>query len=184
MSCHTEVATSFIISFSKSHTNHVVLIFSVVVAGIVRTIFLGQVYSSNPDKTWLGFTVIVAGTIEGNLAIICACAPSLRSCFRNFFRNNFSTKSSNTVGSTEYSASKFMHSAQLKGSQSTQSRADWKMSPGYVERMMDVNHEEPGVYACGLGDSTPAATKECKERIAAPMLPLSWLNTAGECSHS
>jgi hypothetical protein len=117
------------------------LIFSVVIAGIVRTIFLCQVDSSNPDKTWLGFTVIAAGTIEGNLAIICACAPSLRSCFRNFFRDNFSTESSNTVG-FEYGGPKFMHSAQLKGSRSTQSKADWTMSPVYVERTLDVKREE------------------------------------------
>jgi hypothetical protein len=56
-------------------------------AGIVRTIYLGQAYGSNPDKTWIAFNVVAAGTAEGYLAIICACAPSLRSFFRTYFKD-------------------------------------------------------------------------------------------------
>jgi len=152
----------------------------VVIAGIVRTVYLGQVYSSNPDKTWLGFSVIVAGVVEGNLAILCACAPSLRSFFRNFFRDRWPTETSNPASSTEYSGSKFMHSPHLKGSRSTQSKTDWAMSPAYAEPKLDIKLEEPGVFDFGLGDPNPTVSKEFNQRVASPMLPLSWLDTAGE----
>jgi len=63
----------------------------VVIAGIVRTAYLSQVQSLSVDKTWLGFNVFVAGIAEGNLGIICACAPSLKSCFRVYFKDHFTS---------------------------------------------------------------------------------------------
>jgi hypothetical protein len=60
----------------------------VVIAGIVRTYYLGKAEGSNPDKTWIAFNVFVAGIAEGNVAIICACAPSLKSFFGVFFRDH------------------------------------------------------------------------------------------------
>jgi hypothetical protein len=78
--------------------------FRVVLAGIVRTIYLGQAYGSNPDKSWLTFNVVAAGTAEGYVGIICACAPSLRSCFRNYFRDPTITES-RSKRSHEYSLS-------------------------------------------------------------------------------
>jgi hypothetical protein len=158
--------------------------FRVVVAGIVRTVYLREVYGDNPDKTWLGFTVIVAGTIEGHLAIVCACAPSLKSCFRNFFHGNLSTGGSNTTGTTEYDFSKFNDPAQLKKSRSMQSKASWTTEPAYLKRSLSGTHEEAGNCDCGLGDMTPVAKEEGRERLEAPMLPLSWLDTLETCSDS
>ncbi|QDS67865.1 hypothetical protein FKW77_007831 [Venturia effusa] len=60
----------------------------VVISGIVRTIQLSKVQGFDFDKTWLGFNVFVAGIAEGNIGIICACAPSIKSCFRAYFRDN------------------------------------------------------------------------------------------------
>jgi hypothetical protein len=65
---------------------------SVVVAGIVRTVYLAKIESDDIDKTWNSFNLFVAGMAEGDLAIICASAPSLKSCFRNFFNDHFTTK--------------------------------------------------------------------------------------------
>ncbi|KAE9987502.1 hypothetical protein EG328_002487 [Venturia inaequalis] len=59
----------------------------VVIAGIVRTIHLSKVQGFALDKTWLGFNVFVAAIAEGNLGIICACAPSIKSLFRAYFRD-------------------------------------------------------------------------------------------------
>jgi hypothetical protein len=57
-----------------------------VIAGILRTIYLAQMQrSSDDDKTWIGFNTVVAGIAEGNIGIVCACAPSLHHFFRRFF---------------------------------------------------------------------------------------------------
>ncbi|TID16456.1 hypothetical protein E6O75_ATG11574 [Venturia nashicola] len=60
----------------------------VVIAGVIRTIQLSKVQGFDFDKTWLGFNVFVAGIAEGNIGIICACAPSIKSCFRAYFRDH------------------------------------------------------------------------------------------------
>lgn len=60
-------------------------------AGIIRTIHLSNVQGSNFDKTWLGFNVFAAGIAEGNIGIICACAPSIKSCFRAYFTDDSTT---------------------------------------------------------------------------------------------
>jgi hypothetical protein len=39
------------------------------------------------DKTWLGFNTFVAGIAEGNIGIVCACIPSLRRFFGQWFRD-------------------------------------------------------------------------------------------------
>src|SRR4051812_12327040 len=41
--------------------------------------------ASDNDKTWIGFNTVVAGIAEGNIGIICACAPSIHHYFRRFF---------------------------------------------------------------------------------------------------
>jgi hypothetical protein len=57
-----------------------------VIAGILRTIYLAQMQrSSDDDKTWIGFNTVVAGIAEGNIGIVCACAPSLHHVFKRFF---------------------------------------------------------------------------------------------------
>jgi hypothetical protein len=58
---------------------------SVVIAGAARTVYLARVESDNVDKTWQGFTVFAAGIVELYLAIICACAPSLKYVFGRYF---------------------------------------------------------------------------------------------------
>ena len=37
------------------------------------------------DKTWLGFNTFVAGIAEGNIGIVCACIPSLKRFFGQWF---------------------------------------------------------------------------------------------------
>jgi hypothetical protein len=59
---------------------------SVVLAGIVRTYYLGIATSSEPDKQWYGFDVYAASVAECNIAIVCACAPSLTSVAGRFLR--------------------------------------------------------------------------------------------------
>ncbi|KAK4508404.1 hypothetical protein PRZ48_002142 [Zasmidium cellare] len=55
----------------------------VVVAGIVRTVYLERL-GSHWDITWLGFDVFVWSQLEVQLAIICASAPALRVFFRRY----------------------------------------------------------------------------------------------------
>jgi hypothetical protein len=64
----------------------------VVIAGIIRAIFLVRIEDHNlPDKTWLIFNTVAAGAAESYIGIACACAPSLKSCFRSFFKDPLAT---------------------------------------------------------------------------------------------
>ena len=87
-------------------------------AGIVRTVYLSKVESDDIDKTWNSFNVFVAGMAEENVAIICASAPSLKSCFRNFFKDTFTTRGSSYGNSYENSS----------GSKNTDTSQSWKRS--------------------------------------------------------
>ncbi|KAF2396765.1 hypothetical protein EJ06DRAFT_482660, partial [Trichodelitschia bisporula] len=52
--------------------------FLVVGSGIARTIFLGRTQAEVLDKSWAAFEVFVTSIAECNVAIMCACAPSLK----------------------------------------------------------------------------------------------------------
>jgi hypothetical protein len=53
---------------------------------MMRTIYLTHVTSANDiDKTWNEFNVFITGVAELHLAIICACAPSLKYVFGRYF---------------------------------------------------------------------------------------------------
>lgn len=72
---------------------------SVVGAGIVRTFYLGKATGAEFDKTWYGFDVYAASVAECNIAIICACAPSLKSITGRFFHSMGSIGSNKNTGS-------------------------------------------------------------------------------------
>ncbi|TLD32443.1 hypothetical protein E2P81_ATG05419 [Venturia nashicola] len=55
--------------------------FLVVGAGIARTILVTQLVEAREDFTWIGGLTILASLFEYHLALICACAPSLRQIF-------------------------------------------------------------------------------------------------------
>jgi hypothetical protein len=60
------------------------------------------------DKPWLSYNAFAAGVAEVNVAIICACAPSLKSFFGNFFRDHLSKtggSGKNTSGSSDFNDS-------------------------------------------------------------------------------
>jgi hypothetical protein len=64
----------------------------------VRTYFLGKVTSSEPDKTWYGFDVYAWSIAECNVAIMCACAPSLVSITSRYFHGMSSSPGGNSDG--------------------------------------------------------------------------------------
>jgi hypothetical protein len=53
----------------------------------------------------------------------------------------------------------------------------------HVERSVDVKREDSRIYEYSVGDLISAVRKERKESVDGPMLPLSWLDTAGEGSN-
>ena len=69
-------------------------------AGIFRTVYLQR--TVDPlilDKTWETFNAFVAGAAETELALICACAPSLNRLFgRVFLGASVSSRRSNNSG--------------------------------------------------------------------------------------
>jgi hypothetical protein len=81
--------------------------YSVVIVGGIRTYHLSEATKLRVDKTWMVFNVWVASIAEGNLAIMCACAPSLKGIFGKYFHNLTSKgnskesdqKTSNYIGS-------------------------------------------------------------------------------------
>jgi hypothetical protein len=70
-----------------------------VAAGIVRTIYLSRLEGfADLDKTWLGFNTFVAGIAEGNIGIVCACVPSLKRFFGQWFRDGSTGAGSGSEG--------------------------------------------------------------------------------------
>ena len=65
---------------------------------IVRISYLAQIGFLGTDASYIAFNAIAASIAEGSIAVICACAPSLRSCFRVYFKNNVSTRTGTTAG--------------------------------------------------------------------------------------
>jgi hypothetical protein len=66
-------------------------------AGIARTYYLGRI-QVEVDKYWYAFEVEAASIAEVNIAIICACAPSLNSIAGRFFKSRGSKNSLASVG--------------------------------------------------------------------------------------
>lgn len=52
-------------------------------AGIARTVYMWKIHYV-ADQTWTGHTLFAWSIVETELAIICACAPSLRAFFRRY----------------------------------------------------------------------------------------------------
>ncbi|PYI09979.1 integral membrane protein [Aspergillus sclerotiicarbonarius CBS 121057] len=48
------------------------------IAGSVRTVYVWKSMMNSYDTTWMGWPILLAGSIEINLAMICASAPALR----------------------------------------------------------------------------------------------------------
>src|ERR1700753_1151806 len=69
----------------------------VVLAGCIRTFYLGKA-EGTADKSWYVFDAYVASIAEMNIAVICACAPSLKSVTGQFFRD-ISSKSNSKESS-------------------------------------------------------------------------------------
>jgi hypothetical protein len=104
--------------------------FSVVVAATVRTIYQGLALSGGIDVSWMSYAVYAAGIAESNLAIICACAPSLKFVLSNFFRD-YST----TPG---IRGSRYGSSGSSGAELSKRSQRGWNPIV-FVERSVDVD---------------------------------------------
>ena len=70
--------------FRTYFQRQLLIAFSVVGLGIVRTVYLVRVQSTSIDKSWNGFSVFVSGMAELNIGIMCACAPSTKHFMRRY----------------------------------------------------------------------------------------------------
>jgi hypothetical protein len=88
-------------------------IYSVVAAGIGRTYWLVQL-GRQADTSWTGGNLLIWCVAEGQLSIICACAPSIRLIFVSVGRRSLSftrqhwKKSHASDGSTNNSQNGFL----------------------------------------------------------------------------
>ncbi|KAF2663488.1 hypothetical protein BT63DRAFT_120549 [Microthyrium microscopicum] len=73
----------------------------VVIAGAVRTYYLSRAERPIADKSWVLFEVWAASIAECNMAIMCACAPSLKSVTGKYFREGFGSKNSSKDSSKD-----------------------------------------------------------------------------------
>jgi hypothetical protein len=147
-----------------------------VVAGIVRTVYLGIVKSNRVDKTWLTFNVFVAAMAEENIAIVCACAPSIKSFFRSYFRDHFPPKG---TSAGIYTGNKSTESAQaLRANRVPSGKGSWKWGPVLVERSFDVKHEVVRGYGSSKTKSIiSVSTVESKSLPQSPnSIPLDWMD--------
>lgn len=68
-------------------------IYSVVGAGLARTVWLARLSTGEHDLTWVGFEIFAWTEVEMQLAMICASAPALRAFFGKYLCDHF-TKAS------------------------------------------------------------------------------------------
>lgn len=74
--------------------------------GIARTIFLHRSQAETIDKGYVSYNALAAGTAECNVAIVCACAPSLKMLFGRYFRDLTTKSNSYQMGGSKNSNSK------------------------------------------------------------------------------
>lgn len=158
--------------------------FLVVIAGIVRTVFLSQdLGSNNIDKSWLGFNVFVAGIAESNVAIVCACAPSLKSLFRTYFRDRFTTQGSRSTSDRSELTSNT--STQMRSNTGLQ-KSKWGGKRVLSEESSVAGQDKPVVAEMyereDQGQTPPvSATNRIGRGSPGPnLLPLLWLEQMGE----
>lgn len=60
--------------------------FIVTIAGIVRTFFIWIAFMASYDETWFSYPLWIAAAVEIDLAVITACAPSLRPLIATYAR--------------------------------------------------------------------------------------------------
>ena len=72
---------------------------SVVVPSAFRLIYLVRAAQPDADRLWQSYQALISGKTEGDVGIICACAPSLNIFFRRFFRDRDQERTSNARGS-------------------------------------------------------------------------------------
>jgi hypothetical protein len=107
------------------------------------------------DVTWAAFTVFAAGIAEGNVAIICACAPSLKSCFRTFFQDlSNMTGSRRKTGSGNSNKSKMLEDGSIgMGSnenwqgQSVLVESSWEVESTHLDRVYAPKGSDPSISA-------------------------------------
>ncbi|KAE9966860.1 hypothetical protein BLS_007249 [Venturia inaequalis] len=75
-------------------------------AGIARTVWLSRLYTDpQRDLTWVGYDLLVWGTLEIQMALICASAPAMRGFFSGISKtvtNRYGTKTRITDHSNSY----------------------------------------------------------------------------------
>jgi hypothetical protein len=56
----------------------------VCIAGIIRTVYIWRTFHETYDETWVGYTVWLWTAVEGDLTIMCSCAPALKPLFKRY----------------------------------------------------------------------------------------------------
>ncbi|USW55931.1 hypothetical protein Slin15195_G092500 [Septoria linicola] len=79
-------------------------------AGIARTVYLWKIQHT-ADTTWTGHTLFAWSIVETQLAIMCACAPSLRAFFRRYLLDTLKR----TCSSVSHYAHGSFHSTDYAG---------------------------------------------------------------------
>lgn len=124
---------------------------SVTGAGIARTYYLWRI-NHTFDTSWTGFTLYVWSIVELHLAIICACAPSLRAFFRHYLRDTLK-RTFDTFGSASYYGG---------------SRKDAERRTADDEREADGVEKGRDVHASERSESTQGLAADEERRIRTP----------------
>ncbi|KAF2434105.1 hypothetical protein EJ08DRAFT_694126 [Tothia fuscella] len=136
--------------------------FLVVVAGIVRTIYLRKVQEEIYDKIWVVFNIYVTSIAEMNIAIVCACAPSLKALFGRYY-DTMSSKYGTPNDSKENSKNSTNNSSNLDRTNGSFRRTNNKLKvPGRggnddLEELKPENSFQEA-HEYGLETMTPVAT--------------------------
>ncbi|KAK5991553.1 hypothetical protein PT974_09837 [Cladobotryum mycophilum] len=85
----------------------------VIIISIVRLVYLMELDLASLDITWNFVNVSMWSSLEGNLAIVCACLPSLKPLFDLVFNGTMRTKTDSTRGSSGLARVKSMPLADI-----------------------------------------------------------------------
>ena len=133
--------------------------FIVTIAGIVRTYFIWMAFMSSYDETWYSYPLWIAAAVEIDLAIITACAPSLKpliAVYAGPLLTTVSKRSRTGRHDPSYSGSHGLHSSALAGA----STSSGKHSSAIALQALAETASESSETSAARANSTSAARAE------------------------
>lgn len=110
----------------------------VTIAGAVRTYYSHYILRNTYDETWYNYYAFLAATVENDLAIVCACAPTLRPLFRRLAKGMGAQSTTKASMSYQTSAMSRMKATVIRRPDSQESAYMSPSSPSSKPKLAPV----------------------------------------------